>query len=59
MIREGTDVKWKWGSGWAEGKVDETHTSKITRTISGSEVIGMAVMTTLPSSSNKTTGRPR
>lgn len=38
MIREGTKVKWKWGDGTAEGKVVETHTSKVTKTIKGSEV---------------------
>lgn len=38
MIREGTTVKWNWGSGTAEGTVDETHKSKVTRTINGSEV---------------------
>lgn len=38
MIRKGTLVKWSWGNGSAEGKVEETHTSKITKTIKGSEV---------------------
>lgn len=33
MIREGTNVKWEWGQGYAEGKVVETHKEKITRTI--------------------------
>ncbi len=37
-IRVGTKVKWKWGSGWGEGKVAESFTEKVTRTISGSEV---------------------
>ncbi|WP_339835783.1 DUF2945 domain-containing protein [uncultured Maribacter sp.] len=38
MIRKGTVVKWYWGNGSAEGKVEETYTSKITKTIKGSEV---------------------
>jgi ABC-type sulfate transport system substrate-binding protein len=38
MIRKGTLVKWKWGSGEAEGKVIETFTEKVTKTIKGSEV---------------------
>lgn len=38
MIREGTSVKWKWGNGEAEGKVQSTHKESITRTIKGSEV---------------------
>lgn len=38
MIRKGTNVKWSWGNGTAEGKVVETYTSKITKTIKGTEV---------------------
>ncbi len=38
MIRKGTEVKWKWGSGEAEGKVIETFTEEVTKTIKGSEV---------------------
>lgn len=38
MIRKGTAVKWKWGNGFAEGKVEETYTKSITKTIKGSEV---------------------
>ncbi len=38
MIREGTKVKWKWGNGYANGEVQETHTKSITRTIKGNEV---------------------
>ena len=37
-IREGTEVAWDWGNGTATGKVEERHTSKITRTIKGSEI---------------------
>ena len=38
MIRTGTQVKWSWGSGTAEGKVAETFDREVTRTIKGSEV---------------------
>ena len=38
MIKKGTKVKWQWGSGSAEGKVEETYTEKITKTIKGTEV---------------------
>ena len=38
MIKKGTQVKWKWGNGTAEGKVEETYTEKVTKTIKGNEV---------------------
>lgn len=38
MIKEGTQVKWKWGNGAAEGKVKSTFTKKVTRTIKGNKV---------------------
>lgn len=38
MIREGTQVKWKWGNGYATGTVQERHEKKITRQIDGSSV---------------------
>ena len=38
MIRKGTKVSWKWGQGTAHGKVIETYTSKVTKTIKGNEV---------------------
>ncbi|QLG47213.1 hypervirulence associated TUDOR domain-containing protein [Costertonia aggregata] len=38
MIQKGTQVEWKWGNGSARGKVKETYTSKITKTIKGNEV---------------------
>ncbi len=38
MIRKGTEVQWKWGSGIAKGKVEETYTSSVTKTIKGTEV---------------------
>ena len=38
MIRKGTKVKWKWGNGTAEGKVEETYQEKVSKTIKGNEV---------------------
>lgn len=38
MIREGTDIKWKWGSGYAEGRVKERYESTVRRTIDGSTI---------------------
>ena len=38
MIRKGTKVVWKWGNGSAEGKVEETFTKEVTRTLKGSKV---------------------
>lgn len=38
MIKEGTKVQWKWGSGTATGTVETTYTKKVTRTIKGNEV---------------------
>ena len=38
MIRKGTKVKWKWGNGEAHGKVIETYTKKVTKTIKGTEI---------------------
>jgi len=38
MIRKGSEVSWKWGNGSATGKVKETFTKEITRTIKGNEV---------------------
>lgn len=38
MIKEGTEVTWKWGNGTAKGKVQSTFTKKVTRTIDGNEV---------------------
>jgi len=38
MIRKGSKVKWKWGSGEATGKVMETFTEKVIKTIKGSEI---------------------
>ena len=38
MIQKGSQVKWKWGNGEAEGKVKESYSEKVTRTIDGSEI---------------------
>ena len=38
MIKEGTKVKWKWGNGFGEGKVVETHTKDVEKTIKGNTV---------------------
>ncbi|WP_281541273.1 DUF2945 domain-containing protein [Maribacter aestuarii] len=38
MIRTGSKVKWNWGNGSATGTVEETYTSKITKTIKGTKV---------------------
>ncbi len=38
MIRIGTKVKWNWGNGQAEGKVEETFTESVDKTIEGSTV---------------------
>ena len=37
-IRTGTEVRWKWGSSTATGKVTEVHHEKVTRTTRGSEI---------------------
>ncbi len=38
MIRKGTKVNWKWGSGTGEGKVIETFQEEITKTLKGSKI---------------------
>lgn len=38
MIREGTEVTWKWGNGTASGKVQSTYSKSVTKTIKGTEV---------------------
>jgi hypothetical protein len=35
---KGTKVKWNWGNGTGTGEVQESFTSKVTRTIDGNEV---------------------
>lgn len=38
MIREGSNVQWRWGRGTATGKVKEIFDHKITTTIKGSQI---------------------
>ena len=38
MIRQGTNVKWKWGKGTATGKVKDTFDHEVTTTIKGTKV---------------------
>ncbi|MBF4985285.1 DUF2945 domain-containing protein [Nonlabens mediterrranea] len=38
MIREGSKVSWEWGNGTAEGKVKETYSESITKSINGNDV---------------------
>ena len=38
MIQKGSTVKWEWGNGSAQGKVKETYSEKVTKTIDGSEI---------------------
>lgn len=38
MIKEGSQVQWKWGNGHARGKVVETYDQEITKTIKGTNV---------------------
>ncbi|MFD2565123.1 hypervirulence associated TUDOR domain-containing protein [Aquimarina rubra] len=38
MIRKGTKVEWNWGEGTAKGEVVESFTSKVTKTIKGTEI---------------------
>ncbi|WP_452219894.1 DUF2945 domain-containing protein [Lacinutrix salivirga] len=38
MIKKGTTVTWKWGNGTAKGKVQETYTKEITKTIKGNTI---------------------
>ncbi|TCQ21773.1 DUF2945 domain-containing protein [Rhizobium sp. PP-CC-3G-465] len=35
---KGTTVSWKWGQGMAEGKVDESFTEDVERTIKGHKI---------------------
>lgn len=38
MIREGTNVKWKWGKGVGTGKVKNIFDHEVTTTIKGTKV---------------------
>lgn len=35
---KGDKVSWEWGNGRGEGKVTDTFTKKVTRTLKGSEI---------------------
>jgi len=35
---KGTKVKWNWGKGTAEGKIDSVYKDDVTKTIKGNEV---------------------
>lgn len=37
-LRKGSKVSWKWGANTAHGKIVERFTSKVSRTIKGTEV---------------------
>lgn len=37
-FRKGGKVRWNWGSGHAEGRIVESFTEKVTRTIKGAEI---------------------
>ncbi|PZN93720.1 MAG: DUF2945 domain-containing protein [Hyphomicrobiales bacterium] len=37
-LRKGTAVRWNWGSGTAEGKVEEVFTRPVSRTIKGKRI---------------------
>ena len=37
-FRSGTYVKWKWGNGYGEGKIEERFEREVKRTIEGSEI---------------------
>ncbi|MGQ2948929.1 MAG: DUF2945 domain-containing protein [Agrobacterium sp.] len=37
-FRKGTKVRWNWGSGTGEGKIVETFTDDVERTIAGSRI---------------------
>jgi hypothetical protein len=37
-MRKGTTVSWKYGTGKATGKIEETHKETITRKLKGSDI---------------------
>ena len=37
-MRKGTQVTWKYGTGTATGKIEETHKETISRKLKGSEI---------------------
>lgn len=38
MIKQGAQVKWKWGNGFAKGTVKETFDHEVTKEIKGTKV---------------------
>lgn len=36
---KGAEVKWKWGSGWGSGKVEEAFERRVQRTIKGQKIV--------------------
>ncbi|MDJ0624402.1 MAG: DUF2945 domain-containing protein [Desulfocapsaceae bacterium] len=38
-FKKGQKVKWSWGDGEAEGKIQKSYTQKVSRTIKGTEVV--------------------
>lgn len=38
MVKKGDRVRWKWGSGHAEGSVVEVHPEEVERTIDGKKI---------------------
>lgn len=39
MARVGSKVSWKWGSGTAEGRIEERFERRVQRTIKGAKVV--------------------
>ncbi|UOQ74703.1 DUF2945 domain-containing protein [Hymenobacter cellulosilyticus] len=37
-MRKGTQVSWKYGTGTATGKIEETHKEPVTRKLKGSDI---------------------
>ncbi|QNH61237.1 DUF2945 domain-containing protein [Hymenobacter sediminicola] len=37
-MRKGTTVTWKYGTGTATGKIEETHKESVTRKLQGAEI---------------------
>jgi hypothetical protein len=37
-MRKGTKVSWKYGTGTATGKIEETHKESVTRKLQGAEI---------------------
>lgn len=38
MIRKGSKVKWKWGTGFGKGKVEDTFQKEVSMEINGAKV---------------------